>query len=58
MAVKDQEKTAFITHFGAFCYVSIPLGSRVPRRLVNGVCRIAFISKSAIMFMPMWMILW
>ena len=26
MAVKDQEKTAFITPFGAFCYVSIPFG--------------------------------
>jgi len=26
MAVKDQEKTAFITPFGAFCYVSMPFG--------------------------------
>ena len=26
MAVKDQEKTAFITTFGAFCYVSMPFG--------------------------------
>ena len=26
MAVKDQEKTAFITLFGAFCYVSMPFG--------------------------------
>ena len=26
MAVKDQEKTAFITAFGAFCYVSMPFG--------------------------------
>ena len=26
MAVKDQEKTAFITPFGAFCYVSMPYG--------------------------------
>src|SRR6187399_3251364 len=26
MAVKDQEKTTFITPFGAFCYVSIPFG--------------------------------
>ena len=24
MAVKDQEKTTFITAFGAFCYVSMP----------------------------------
>ena len=24
MAVKDQEKTSFITPFGAFCYVSVP----------------------------------
>ena len=24
MAVKDQEKTTFITSFGAFCYVSMP----------------------------------
>ena len=26
MTVKDQEKTAFITPFGAFCYVSMPFG--------------------------------
>lgn len=26
MAVKDQEKTVFITPFGAFCYVSMPFG--------------------------------
>jgi hypothetical protein len=26
MAVEDQEKTAFITPFGAFCYVSMPFG--------------------------------
>jgi hypothetical protein len=26
MAVKDQEKTTFITPFGAFCYVSMPFG--------------------------------
>src|SRR6266496_3836848 len=26
MAVKDQENTAFITPFGAFCYVSMPFG--------------------------------
>ena len=28
MAVKDQEKTTFITPFGAFCYVSMPFGLR------------------------------
>ena len=26
MAVKEQEKMAFITPFGAFCYVSMPFG--------------------------------
>ena len=26
MVVKDQEKMAFITSFGAFCYVSMPFG--------------------------------
>ena len=26
MAVKDQEKTTFITPFGAICYVSMPFG--------------------------------
>ena len=26
MAIEDQEKTAFITPFGAFCYVSMPFG--------------------------------
>ena len=26
MAVKDKEKTTFITPFGAFCYVSMPFG--------------------------------
>ena len=28
MAVKDQEKTTFITPFGAFCYVSVPVGHK------------------------------
>ena len=28
MAVKDQEKTAFVTPFGAFWYVSMPFGLR------------------------------
>ena len=53
MAVKDQEKTAFITPVGAFCYVSMP--SRVPRRLISGVRRIAFIIRLDAMFMLMWM---
>ena len=26
MAVKDEEKTTFITPLGAFCYVSMPFG--------------------------------
>lgn len=26
MALEDQEKTTFITPFGAFCYVSMPFG--------------------------------
>ena len=58
MAVKDQEKTAFITPFGAFSYVSMPLDSKVPRQLISAVCKIVFMIRSAAMFMPMWMILW
>ena len=34
------------------------LGSRVPRQLINDVCRIAFTIRSGVMFMLMWMILW
>ena len=58
MAVKDQEKTAFITPFGAFCYVSMPFGSRVPRQLINGVYKIVFTSRLAVMYMLTWMISW
>ena len=58
MAVKDQEKKTFITPFGAFCYVSMPLGSRVPKRLISDVCRIVFIIRLGAMFMIMWMTLW
>ena len=56
MAVKDQEKTAFITPFGAFSMCLCLLGLRVPRRLTNGVCRIVFTIKLGVMFMLMWMI--
>ena len=45
MAVKDQEKTAFITPFGAFCYVSMPFGlksaqatyQQAPKGVMNAV---------------------
>ena len=43
MAVKDQEKTTFITPFGAFSSMSMPFGSRVLKRLISDVCRIVFI---------------
>ena len=56
MAVKDQEKTAFITPFGAFCYVSMPFGLKSAQRLTNGVCRIVFTIKLDVMFMLMWTI--
>ena len=58
MAVKDQENMAFITPFGAFCYVSMPFGSRVLRRLISDVFRIVFIVRLGAMFMLMWMTLW
>ena len=58
MVVKDQEKTSSITPFGAFCYVSCLLGSRVPRRLISVVFRIVFINRLDAMFMLTWMILW
>ena len=54
MAVKDQEKTAFITPFGAFYYVSMPFGSRVPRRLISGVYRTVSIVRLGAMFTLMW----
>ena len=57
MAVKDQEKMAFITPFGAFCFCLYPLGSRVPRLLISIVFRIAFTTRLGAMFMLMWMIL-
>src|SRR3954466_7276645 len=34
------------------------LGSRVPRQLINGVCKIVSTNRSAVMCMPMWTILW
>ena len=34
------------------------LGLRVPRRLINDVCRIAFTIRLGVMFMLMWMTLW
>ena len=40
MAVKDQEKTTFITPFGALCYVSMPFGLKSTRRLISDVYRI------------------
>ena len=55
MPVKDQEKTAFITPFGAFAMCLCPLGSRVPRQLINGVYRIVFTIRLCAMFMLMWM---
>ena len=56
MAVKDQEKTCFITPIGAFCYLSMPFGSRIPRRLISVVFEIASTTRLDAMFMFMWMI--
>src|SRR3954462_10532416 len=49
MAVKDQENPTFITPFGAFCYVSCLLGSKVPRQLINDVYKIVSTSRLAVM---------
>ena len=56
MAVKDQEKTTFITPFGVSAMCLCLLGLRVPRQLTSGVCRIVFTIKLGAMFMLMWMI--
>ena len=58
MAVKDQEKTTFITPFGAFCYVSMPFGLKSAKRLTSDAYRIVFINRSGAMFMLTWMISW
>ena len=58
MAVKDQEKTAFITPFGAFCYVSMPFGLKSARQLISAVCKIVFTLRLGAMFMRMLMTLW
>ena len=42
MAVKDQEKTTFITPFGAFCYV-----------LISVMCKIVSTARLGAMFMLM-----
>ena len=38
MAIKDQEKTAFITPFGAFCYVSMPFGDQECSGDLSAMC--------------------
>ena len=55
MAVKDQEKTTFITPFGAFCYVSMPFGLKSAQ--ATCVYRTVFIIRSGVMFMLMQMTL-
>ena len=57
MAVKDQEKTAFITPLEPSAMFLCPLGSRVPRQLISVVCKIVFTLRLGGMFMPMWMTL-
>ena len=51
MAVKDQEKTTFITPFVPSAMCLCLLGSRVPRRHTSSVCIIAFTIRSGVMFM-------
>ena len=58
MAVKDQEKTTFITTFGAFCYVSMPFGLKSAQATYQLVFGIVFIRRLGAMFTHMWMILW
>ena len=56
MAVKDQHKTAFITPFGAFCYVSMPFGLKSAQATYQLVFRIASTARLDAMFMLIWMI--
>ena len=58
MVVKDQEKTTFITPFGAFCYVSMPFGLKSAQATYQLVCRIVFTLRLGAMYMLMWMTLW
>ena len=45
MKKEDQEKTSFITPFGAFCYVSMPFGLKNAVRLIKDAFRIVYTSK-------------
>ena len=53
MAVKDQEKTDFITPFGAFYYVSMPFGLKSAQATYQLVYRISFIIRLGTMFILM-----
>jgi hypothetical protein len=39
LKVEDEDKTAFITPHGVYCYMTMPLGSRTPEPPINGACR-------------------
>ena len=58
MAVKDQEKTAFITPLEPSAMCLCPLDSSVHRRLISVACRTVFINRLGVMFMLMWTTLW
>ena len=47
MAVEDEEKTAFIMPFGAFCYTAMTFGLKNTERPTSGACRSALRAKLA-----------
>ena len=55
---KDQEKTTFITPFGAFCYVSMPFGLKSAQATYQRCVQNCLQIRLGAMFMIMWMILW
>ena len=57
MAVKDQEKTTFITPFGAFYYVSMPFGLKSAQATYQRCVQNCLHKQIGRNFMHMWMIL-
>ena len=56
MKEKDQEKTSFITPFGAFCYTSMPFGLKTLELYIKDAFKIVSRVRLDAMCMLMWMI--
>ena len=56
LAVEDQIKTAFITPFGAYYYITMPFGLKMVGQRISVLCNVASDLSSAEIFTYMWMI--